>query len=101
MVEARKAVHPGLAQQRRVDREGERAQPRIRADIAGRLLAADVLLASRQRQYPAAAAFGVGGLADQPARHLPHMLLTRGEKADMRPAEIERVAERLAFGGDD
>src|SRR5438445_3484534 len=84
-----------------MDRERERAQTRISADVAGRPLAANVLLAGRQGQHPAAPAVGVDGLADETARHLSDELVAAGEEAEMRPAEIERVAERLTFSGDD
>ena len=47
-------VKPCLAEQRQVDGEGERAEAGIGADVARRLLAADVLLARRQRQHEAA-----------------------------------------------
>ena len=65
-------------------REGERAQAGIGADVRGRLLAADVLLARRERQHEAAPAFGVDRLADEPARHLPHEFLPRREQARHR-----------------
>ena len=75
VVEPRQPGQPGFAEQRQMDREGERAQPGIGADVARRLLAADVLLARRQGQHPAAPAVGIDGLADQPARHLAHEFL--------------------------
>ena len=100
MVEPRQPRRPGLAEQCQVNRKGERAQPRIGADIARGALAPDVLLAGREGQHPAAPAFGVDGLADEPARHLPHELVAGREQTEIRPAEIERVAERLPFGGD-
>ena len=64
-------VKPGLAEQRQVDREGQRAQAGIGADVARRLLAADMLLAGRQGQHPAAPPLGIDRLADQPPGHLP------------------------------
>ena len=94
-------VSPVFAEQRQMDRKGERAQPRIGADVAGRLLAPDVLLAGRQGQHPAAPAVGIDGLADEPPRHLADEFVPAGEQAEMGSAEIERVAERLALGGDD
>ena len=51
-----------------MDREGERAEAGVGADVAGRLLAADVLLARRQRQHEAALAVGIDGLAGEAAR---------------------------------
>ena len=101
MVEPGQPGQPRLAEQRQVDREGQRAEPGIGADVAGRLLAADVLLARRQGQHPAAPPIGIDGLADEPPRHLPHEFFAGGEQPDIGAAEIERVAEGLAFGGDD
>ena len=101
VVEPREPRQPGFAEQRQMDREGERAQTGIRADVAGRLLAADVLLAGRQGQHPAAPAVGIDGLADEPARHLPHVFLAAWRTDRHGAAEIERIAERLALGRDD
>jgi len=44
---------------------------------------------------------GIDSLADQAARHLPHELVARGEEADIRPAEVQADAKRLAFRHDD
>ena len=52
--------------------EGERAEAGVRADVRGRLLAADVLLARREREHEAALALGIDRLADEPAGHLAH-----------------------------
>src|SRR5262249_9679578 len=61
----------------------------------------DVLLAGRQGQHPTAPTVGVNGLADETSGHLADELVAAGEEAEMRAAEIERVAERLALGRDD
>src|SRR3984957_4197312 len=80
-----------------MDRERERAQSRVGADVARRLLATDVLLASRKREYEAAPPFSVHCLASETAWHLAHVLGPRREQTNIRSAEIERVAETLAF----
>ena len=67
----------------------------------GRLLAADVLLARLQREHEAAPAVGVGGLAGDPARHPPQVLLGGGEKAERGTAEVQAPAERLALADAD
>ena len=69
--------------------------------LRGRLLAADVLLAGRERQHEAALALRVQGLAAEPAGHLPHERLAAGEQADVGAAEVQRVADRLALGDGD
>ena len=84
-----------------MDRESERAQAAVGADVRGRLLAADMLLAGGQGQHEAALAFGVDGLAGEPARHLADELLLAGEQADIGPAEIQADADRLALADDD
>ena len=60
-----------------------------------------MLLASRERQHPAAAAVAVDGLADQPAGHLADVFLAGREQPDIGAAEGQRIADRLALGGDD
>ena len=74
----------------RAERSGrrcpQREQPLVRADVARRLLAADVLLAGLERQHPAALAVAVGRLADEPAGDLADELLAAGQDAEVRPA---------------
>jgi hypothetical protein len=79
-----------------MDRERERAQSRVGADVARRLLATDVLLASREREHEAAPPFSVHCLANDTAWHLAHVLGPRREQTDIGSAEIERVAGSLA-----
>ena len=78
-------------------RRPERVQRLRRADVRGRLLAADVLLARLQRQHEAAPAVDVARLARDPPGHPPQVLLARREEAERRAAEVEAVAERLAL----
>ena len=72
-------AQPLLPQQRQVRREGESAQHRAGADVRGRLLATDMLLAGRESQDEAALALGVDRFAGKAAGHLPHMLFAAGE----------------------
>ena len=92
---------PAPAEPGEVDRAGERVQRLRGADVVGRLLAADVLLAGLQREHEAAAAVDVGGLAGDPARHPAQVLLGGGEEAERGAAEVEPVAERLALADGD
>ena len=69
------------------------AQAGVGADVARRLLAADVLLAGGEREHEAAAAFRIDGLAGEAARHLAHELIARGEEADVGAAEDQAVAD--------
>ncbi len=84
-----------------MDGEGEGAEAGIGADVAGGLLAADVLLASGEGQHETALAVGIDGLAAEPTGHLPDELLARGHQAEIGAAEIECVADRLAFADHD
>ena len=97
MVEPRQARQAVLAQQRQMDGESQGAKARIGADVAGRLFAADMLLAGGQGQHKAAPPFGIHRLAAQAARHLAQEFLAGGEQAHIRPAEIQTVADGLAF----
>ena len=84
-----------LAEPDEVEDAAERDQRLRGADVVGRLLAADVLLARLQREDEAAPAVDVGGLAGDPARHAADVLLGRAEEAERRAAEVEAAAERL------
>src|SRR3546814_4847122 len=65
------------------------------------LFAPDMLLARRERQHEATLAVGIDGLAAQPPRHLANIFLLAPEQPDIRPAELQPDADRLAFTDDD
>ena len=71
------------------------------ADVGGRLVAADVLLAGLQRQAVRRTPLGVDGHADQPAGQVP--LEAGGDRhvAGVRAAVEERDAEALGGADDD
>src|SRR5438132_1175523 len=73
--------------------QGEQAL--IRADIARRLLAANVLLARLEGQHPAALAGTVDGLAYEPTGNLPDEFLPARHDPQIRPAVAHRRAEVL------
>ena len=101
VVDGGELTQADLPQQGQVNGEGERAEHRAGADVRGRLLAADMLLARRQGEDEAALAFRVLSHAGQPPRHLPHELLLAREQPAIRPAELQADAERLALADDD
>ncbi len=109
LARVRGALHEQLAEldearapePRQVDDAGERVQRLRGADVRGRLLAADVLLARLQREHEAATAVDVDGLPGDPARHPAHVLGARREEAERGAAEVESVAERLALADAD
>jgi hypothetical protein len=71
------------------------------ADVARRLLAADVLLARLQRHAERGLAVRVDADADDAARQLAHELVLAGEERRVRAAVAERHAEALrAADGD-
>ena len=78
-------VHPG--------HDGE--QHLRGADVAGGLLAADVLLAGLQGQAVGLVAVGVDGDADEPAGQAAGELLLDGHESGVRAAEAHRDAEAL------
>ena len=80
-----------------VNHRAERVQRLRGADVVGRFLAADVLLAGLQCEDEAAATVDVLGFAGDPSRHPPDLLLSRAEEAEGGAAEVEPVAERLAL----
>ena len=90
------AAEPG-----QVDHRAERVQRLRGADVVGRFLATDVLLAGLQREHEAAAPVDVLGFAGDPSRHPPDLRLGRAEEAERGPAEVEAVAERLALAEGD
>ena len=79
---------------------GEHGGQHLRgADVAGRLLPADVLFPRLQREPVRGLAVGVDGDADEAAGQLPAQLLADGDVAGVRAAEAQRQAEPL--GGAD
>ncbi len=78
-----------------------RDQRLVGADVGGRLLAADVLLAGGEGEDVAALAVGVHGLADQAARHLAHELFLACDDTAVRPAVADGDAEGLRLQRDD
>ena len=80
-----------------MDHRAERVQRLRGADVVGRFLAADVLLAGLQGEHEAAPPVDVLGFAGDPSRHPPDLGLGRAEEAERRAAEVEAIAERLAL----
>ncbi len=77
-------AQPTAPEQREVDRRHEQAQALVRADVRRRPLAADVLLARRERQHEAAPSLGVHGLAGEASGQLPHVRGARRQEAHVR-----------------
>src|SRR5262249_34446280 len=66
-----------------------------RADITGRLVAPDVLLARLQGEPIGRPAFGIVRNADETPWHVPFELVARGKISSVRSAETKRYAEAL------
>ncbi len=99
----RMAVHPtrdrgqaGRAVPDGVHAGHDREQDLRGADVGGRLLAADVLLAGLQGQAVGACAVRVHAHADQSAGHRPLQAGPDAHEAGVRAAEAHRHAEALA-----
>jgi hypothetical protein len=85
-----------LAEPRQVDHSAERVQRLGGADVVGRPLAADVLLARLEGEDEATPPIDVLGLpAIRPG--IRRMLLGRAEEPERGPAVVETAAERLTL----
>src|ERR1700740_3578556 len=84
-----------------MNRSGEGTQRLVGADVRRRLLAADVLLASRKREDEAAAPFRVHGLPSQPPRHLPHVLVAGRDPPNEGSTVTGRQAKTLPLERND
>src|SRR5438477_12188661 len=84
-----------------IDRRRQRDQSFIRANVRRRFLAANVLLARRQRQHKTAPALLVGSFANQTAGNLARILVPRGEQSDVGAAERKWHAKRLSLSDHD
>jgi hypothetical protein len=73
---------PLATQPAQVDHPAEGVERLGGADVVGRLLAADVLLARLQGEDEAAAAVDVGRLPGDPAGHAADLLLGRAEESE-------------------
>ncbi len=81
---------------------GHDGQEHLRgADVAGGLLAADVLLAGLEREAVGAVAVGVDGDAHEAAGQTAREPLAHGHVAGVRSAEAHRHAEALRGADDD
>ena len=89
------------AEEREIHGCRDRRERLVRADVAGRLLAADVLLARLERVHEPAGAVRVQGLPRDAAGHLAHQRLAAGEDPEVRAAVRHRDAERLALADGD
>ena len=79
----------------------ERAERLVGADIGGRLLPPDVLFARLKGENKSLPARCVRCAGHDAARHLADERFCRGHESEVRPAEGERNAERLALAGRD
>src|SRR5262249_21346057 len=75
---------PLLAEHAHADRHRERAEARVRADVARRALATNVLLARGQREHVPALAVLVDGLAHEASRNLLQEIATLAAREEPR-----------------
>src|ERR1035438_280721 len=99
--QVRRLLQPLWPQRRQVDRGAQGEQALVGADITGCFLAADVLLARLQGQYPASFAGAVHGLPDDATRDLTNELLLARHHAQVWTAVRHRIAEHLPFADGD
>ena len=84
-----------------VEARDHREQDLGGADVRGRLLAADMLLAGLEREAHRRPAGRIHAHADEPARHLALEAFAGCEKSRVRAAEPHRHAEALRRSDDD
>ena len=99
--ERRHVAQPVRTDGGQVDRGGQREERLVGADVAGRLVAPDVLLAGAHGHDERAPAVEVGGHPDQPAGDLPDERVGRGQDPEIRSAVLRRDAQRLPLAGGD
>ena len=99
--ERRHVAQPVRTDGREVDRGGQRQEGLVRADVAGGLVAPDVLLAGAHRHHECALAVEVGRHPDEPAGDLADEGVGRGEDPQVRAAVLRRDPERLALARGD
>src|SRR5580693_8543723 len=87
----------GPSHQREIDRRRQRAQRMISADVGGRPLATNMLLARVERQAERAATVAIASLSNEPPRHLAQMRRARRHEADSRSPILQRQAETLTL----
>ena len=86
---------------REVDRRGQREQRLIGADVGGRLLPPDVLLARAHRHHERPLPVEVLGHAHEPARDLADQGVGAGDDPEVRAAVLGRDPQRLALAAGD
>ena len=80
-----------------VDDPAQRVERLGGADVRGRLLTTDVLLAGLEREHEATATVDIDGLPGDPPGHAPQVLLASREEPERGTSEVEAIAERLAL----
>ena len=94
-------AQPVRPDRREIDARGEGEQRLVRADVAGGLVAPDVLLARAERHHERPLAPDVGRHPDEAAGDLADEPVGRGEDPEVRAAVLRRDPERLALAGRD
>ncbi len=84
-----------------MDGGDKRVERLVGADVGGGFLAADMLLARRQRQHKATPSSRVRRLSCEPPWHLPNEFFARCDYPDVRAAITRRNAKGLSFHRDD
>src|SRR6185437_9384188 len=94
-------AHAFFTEKTEMNRDDQRVERFVGADIGSGFLAADVLLARGKSEAKSAASSAIGGFARKPSGHSAHELVARGNYADVRTAVTRRDAETLRFERDD
>ncbi len=97
----RHVAQPVRADGGEVDRGGQGEERLVGADVAGRLVAPDVLLARAHGHHEGALSVEVGRHPDETPGDLADERVGRGQDPEVRPAVLRRDPERLALAGRD
>ena len=84
-----------------IDAGRQRHQALVGANVAGRFLAPDILLARLEREHVTAFAFFIHRLAHNAARDATHIFARGAEETQVGTAKAKRHTQRLTFAGHD
>src|SRR6266513_1299477 len=93
----RNCAQPERSVINRVHRRDDGKKNLCCANVAGRFVAANVLLARLQGESVSGPAFDIVGNADESAWHVAFVLIARGEVSGVRSAETKRDAKPLGI----
>ena len=92
---------PAGSEPGQVRRRGKRHQCLVRADVRGRLLAADVLLSGLEGEHVSGPPVDVDGLSHDATGEASHVVHAGGDDSEVRSPEVQVIAEHLSLADRD